>query len=392
MLEKRKKQLPLLATSHGLNHVNQLLVPVIAPELIGEFGESSAGLFVWCFLLSYSLLPAVSGYLTQRLGRRRLLAMGFTISAACFVAISLTDNIVILALLFFVAGAAGSTYHPSGFPILAEAYSDNRGRTLGLHQAGGAIGSIIGPVLTGLMVAGFAWRSTMMLIAIPGLVLSAVLWFSIDDRSTPVDPVAKPSSKINLKHLRVYSSVVLFLVASFFYVLGQRGTDAFANVYFTYGRGLQIVEASFLFSALKVAGLFSAPVCGKLSDSYGRKKILVALVVLESASLYAIAELPAAILVLPCVTFGFASFGLLTVGEALLADIAPDKQRGVIFGLSLTTNFAPYIFLPPILFAMSSVHGFSLGFIILSGLMLVSIPLILKIGNRPSRISADLVS
>jgi MFS family permease len=390
--ENRKKQLPLLATSHGVNHVYQLLVPVIAPELIGEFGESSAGLFVWCFLLSYSLLPAVSGYLTQRFGRRKLLAIGFTMSAACFVAISLTDNIVILALLFFVAGAAGSTYHPSGFPILAEAYSDNRGRTLGLHQAGGAIGSIIGPVLTGLMVAGFAWRSTMMLIAIPGLVLSAVLWFSIDDQPTLVDPVAKPSSKINLKYLRVYSSVVLFLLASFFYVFGQRGTDAFANVYFTYGRGLQIVEASFLFSALKVAGLFSAPVCGKLSDSYGRKKILVALVVLESVSLYAITALPAAILVLPCVTFGFASFGLLTVGEALLADIAPDKQRGAIFGLSLTINFAPYIFLPPILFAMSSVYGFSLGFIILSGLMLVSIPLILKIGNRSSRISADLVS
>jgi len=392
VLENRKKQLPLLATSHGLNHVNQLLVPVIAPELIGEFGESSAGLFVWCFLLSYSLLPAVSGYLTQRFGRRRLLATGFTISAACFVAISLTDNIVILALLFFVAGAAGSTYHPSGFPILAEAYQGNRGRTLGLHQAGGAIGSIIGPVLTGLMVAGFEWRSTMMLIAIPGLVLSAVLWFSIDDQPTPVDPVAKPSRRISLKYLSVYSSVVLFLLASFFYVLGQRGTDAFANVYFTYGRGLQIVEASFLFSALKVAGLFSAPVCGRLSDSYGRKKILVALVVLESVSLYAITALPAAILALPCVTFGFASFGLLTVGEALLADIAPDRQRGAIFGLSLTINFAPYIFLPPILFAMSSVYGFSLGFIILSGMMLVSIPLILKIGNRSSRISADLAS
>jgi len=121
MQENRKRRLPLLATSHALNHVYQLLTPVIAPELVREFGENGAGLFVWCFLLSYSLLPAVSGYLTQRFGRRNLLAIGFALNASCFIAIGFTNNIVALAFLFLIAGAAGSMYHPSGFPILAEA-------------------------------------------------------------------------------------------------------------------------------------------------------------------------------------------------------------------------------------------------------------------------------
>ena len=388
MQGNRKRHLQLLATSHAFNHVYQLIAPVIAPELIREFGESNTGLFVWCFLLSYSLLPAVSGQVTQRFGRRKLLAMGFMIGSLCFIAIGFTDNVVALALLFLAAGAAGSTYHPSGFPILAEAYPDSRGRALGLHQAGGAVGSIVGPFVTGLLVASFAWRPTMMIMAIPGLILSAILWFSIDDQRTS-DSVSVPSDSFRLRDLRAYGPVVLFIAAAFFYVLGQRGTDAFANVYFTYGRGLEIVEASFLFSALKVAGLFSAPICGRLSDSYGRKRVLIALVLIESVSLFAITALPVTVLVFPCITFGFGAFGLLTVGEALLADITSDKQRAAIFGVSATINFSPFIFLTPILFAMSSLYGFSLGFVILSVLMLVSIPLILKIRNRPSRTSSD---
>ncbi len=383
MLANRGRYLPILATSHSVNHIYQLLTPVVAPELIKEFGESSTGLFVWAFLLSYSLLPAVSGYLTQRFGRRKLLAIGFMATSLCFIAIGLTSNVILLALLFFAAGAAGSTYHPSGFPILAEAYPINRGRTLGLHQAGGAVGSIVGPFVTGLMLASLAWRPTFMLMAIPGLVLSGVLWFSIDAEGVVATRGSEQTGRTRLKDLKAYSSIILFIVAAFFYVLGQRGTDAFANVYFTYGRGLEIIEASFLFSALKVAGLFSAPICGRLSDSYGRKAVLISLVLVESISLFAITALPTLLLVLPCVTFGFAAFGLLTVGEALLADITPDKQRASIFGLSVTINFSPYIFLTPVLFAISGFYGFSLGFIILSVLMLVSIPLILKIRNRP---------
>lgn len=379
----------MLATSHALNHAYQLLTPVVAPELIREFGESNAGLFVWCFLLSYSLLPAVSGFLARRFGQKKILASGFMASSLCFVAIGVTNNHILLALLFFAAGGAGSTYHPSGFPILAETYPGSRGRAMGLHQAGGAVGSIVGPFVTGLMVMSFMWRLTMILMAIPGLILCGVIWFSINDDQTPNEAVSKQKDRINLKYLRAFSPVVIFIAAAFFYVLGQRGTDAFANVYFTYGRGLGIVEASFLFSTLKVAGLFSAPVCGKLSDSYGRKKVLVALVLVESASLFAITAVPTVLLILPCITFGFAAFGLLTVGEALLADITPDKHRATIFGLNLTINFSPYIFLTPVLFTISSLHGFNWGFGILSALMLVSIPLILKIRNRPSRMSSD---
>jgi MFS family permease len=133
--------------------------------------------------------------------------------------------------------------------------------------------------------------------------------------------------------------------------------------------------------------LFSAPICGRLSDTYGRKKVLITLVVVESVSLYAITAVPTMVLAVPCIVFGFAAFGLLTVGEALLADVTPENQRAAIFGINLTVNFSPYLFLTPVLFALPDSYGYNLGFIALSLLMLLSIPLILRIKWKRSQSS-----
>jgi MFS family permease len=330
------------------------------------------------------LLPALSGYLSQAFGRRKLLALGFAISALCFLAIGFTSNITVLALLFLVAGAGGSTYHPNGAPMLAETYSTTRGQTLGLHQTGGAIGSIIGPLFTGILVLNFTWRPALMLLAIPGLILAAVLWFSISPEQPFQRNAEQEASKISRKNLKTFGPAILFMAAAFIYILGQRGTDVFANEYFVIGRGIEIAEASLLFSTLKIAGLFSAPICGRLSDAYGRKKVLITLVIVESVSLYAITATPTMLLAFPCIIFGFAAFGLLAVGEALLVDITPENQRSTVFGINITVSFSPSIILTPALFTIAQVYNFHLGFVLLSMLMPLSIPLLLMIKTKPA--------
>ena len=53
MQETGKTQLRLLATSHAMNHVYQLLTPVVIPEITREYGLSdfTAGLLISCFRL-----------------------------------------------------------------------------------------------------------------------------------------------------------------------------------------------------------------------------------------------------------------------------------------------------------------------------------------------------
>ncbi|HLE75947.1 MAG TPA: MFS transporter, partial [Candidatus Bathyarchaeia archaeon] len=187
-------------------------------------------------------------------------------------------------------------------------------------------------------------------------------------------------------NMEIYGSAIILIIAAFIFALGQRGTDAFANQYFTYGRGIQnFLEASLLFATLKAAGLFSAPLCGRLSDIYNRKKVLIALVIIESVSLYAITVTPTTLLAAPCLVFGFASFGLLAVSDALLADITPEEYRSTLFGANVTVSFTSTIFLSPILGSIADLYSFDVGFILLSALMPLSILFILKVKTKPAQ-------
>jgi MFS family permease len=212
------------------------------------------------------------------------------------------------------------------------------------------------------------------------LVLAATLWFKLPAEQPPrkTDASEVGSGKKWGLDWKTYGSIAVFFAAAYLYVLGLRGTDAFAPQYFVYGRGMEAFAASLLFSTFKVAGLFSAPLCGWLSDKYNRKKVLIALVIIESISLYAITITPTVLLAVPCIVFGFAAFGLLGVGEALLADITPPDQLSRVFGWNFTVNFSSSIVLAPALGFISDNYTFDLGFLLLSAVMPLSILFILK--------------
>jgi MFS family permease len=222
-----------------------------------------------------------------------------------------------------------------------------------------------------------------MLLAVPGVLLAVMLSRSIGTERCSEENAPPEKSKFGFRDLKAYAPAMIFIIAAFIYVFGLRGMDNIANEYFRIGRGIGIIEASLLFSMLKVAGLFSAPICGRLSDKFGRKTMLITLVFVESLSLFAITFSPDWFLAVPCIAFGFASFGLLAVGEALLVDVSPEKWRPTIFGINVTVSFSPQIFLVPVLFGFAETAGFASGLLLLSAIMPLSIPLLLVIKTEP---------
>ena len=388
MTKRRRLYLGLLSMSHGLNHVYQLLTPVMIPKITEEYGLSNlmAGLLLASFSLSYSLLQFPVGYLSRRLGRKNLLILGFVTTSFSFMSIAFADNVAALALVLFLAGVGGSTYHPNGMPLLSEYYEENRGQASGFHQTGGALGSFIAPLLIGVLMLNLSWRLTTTTLSVLGIILSVILYLLLTEPRPKNEEEHQPQPKKSKLSMGLYGPALVFILTAMIYVTGLRGIDAFANQYFTYGRGIQnIAQASFLFSMLKVAGLFSGPISGKLSDIFGRKKLIIILILIESASLYILTVTPVAILMIPCIVFGFSSFGLLAITDAFLADLVPQEHRGTIFGLNFTLSFVTAAIIPPILGGVIDLQGFNTGFIALSITVLFSIPILTQIRPRNNK-------
>jgi MFS family permease len=361
-----------------------LLIPVILPEITAEYGLSNftAGVLLSCFNLSYSLLQTLFGYLSMKISRKTLLILGFAITSGSFLITGFTYNIVICASLFFLAGIGGSTYHPNGMPLLSEYYIENRGQASGFHQTGGSMGSFIAPISIGALLLFVSWRSTVVTFSILGIIVCIVLWLFLAEPKRFPKEIKQEAKGTIMTSIKPYFPALTFIIASTTSLIGLRGVDSFANQYFTYGRGINSIwEASLLFSMLKVAGLFSAPLCGKLSDVFGRKRILIILIAMESIFVYALIATPLTFLVFPCIFFGFASFGLLATSDAFLADLTPKEHSATLFGIYYTMSFGTSAFIPPILGKVIDIYGFSTGFMILSAIVPFSIPLLLQIKN-----------
>lgn len=387
MDKSRGIYLVLISASHGINHFYQLLMPVIIPKILVEYNLDllSAGLLISVYNISYALLQTLSSLLSKKIGRRDTIILGLLITSVSFLVFGFVDNLLMLAVILFVAGIGGSTYHPNGMPLISEYYSDSRGKAAGFHQTGGSLGSVLAPLIIGTLVVILGWRLTTIILTIPGFALALIMRFTIPKTKQKTVETEKQhdSEKTQRESLNMYWPSLLFIVATVIYTLGIRGVNSLAVLYFQNGRGIEYTQANYLFSALQVAGLFSGPLCGRLSDFLGRKKVISILVIIEAVCLYTLTAISNILLFIPCIIFGFSSFGLLAVTDAFLADITPKSNIETIFGLHFTLSFFTQVIIPPIYGLITSYTGsLDSGFIALSAVIPFSIPVLLLVKTK----------
>ena len=284
-----------------------------------------------------SITKVFSGYISDRLGKRKLLAViGYGLGA-------LTKPIFPLAVTpFEVFGARFADRIGKGIrgaprdALVADLVSPEiRGAAFGLRQSLDTIGAFAGPLVAmGLMVllAGdirgvFAWA------VVPALMAVALLLFGV--REPVASKQSDPSARIPIRWREVsamgrpfWSVVGLGIVFTL-----ARFSEAFL-VLRAQDVGLPIALVPIVMVVMNVVySLVSAP-AGSLSDRIDRRWILAGgLVCLIAADLaLALGTNVVAILV------GVALWGLhmgLTQGllAALIVDTAPARLRGTAFGV-----------------------------------------------------------
>jgi DHA2 family multidrug resistance protein len=138
------------------------IVSVAIPHMLGTFGATSDQI-TWVltsYLVSAAVVMPLTGYLSARLGRRRLLIfsiVGFVIaSALCGVSWNL-ESMVIFRL---AQGICGAPLVPLSQAILLDAFPRNRqGQALAIFGLGIMVAPVLGPTLGGWLTDTFVWRA-----------------------------------------------------------------------------------------------------------------------------------------------------------------------------------------------------------------------------------------
>ncbi len=159
-----------------LASIESTIVATAVPTIVGDLGGLS--LVTWMFtayMLATSVSSALWGKISDVYGRRE----AYLSAIALFVVGSLlaggAQNMLQLVICRAIQGIGGGGLTALGFIIMADILAPRtRGRYVGLMSATYAAGSVLGPLMGGVLVDYFHWR-LIFLINLPlGLIAAAV--------------------------------------------------------------------------------------------------------------------------------------------------------------------------------------------------------------------------
>ncbi|WP_430390099.1 MFS transporter [Dyella sp. 20L07] len=163
---------------------------VATPAISRDLGGSPAAL-TWitnAFLLSFGSLLMAAGALADQFGRKRLFSVGLGLFVASSLALNVAPTVLWLDVLRAVQGIAAAAALAGGSAALAQEFEGHaRTRAFGMLGASFGLGLAFGPVLAGLLIASFGWRSIFMLIAATG---GVALMFGVPRMRESRDPDA----------------------------------------------------------------------------------------------------------------------------------------------------------------------------------------------------------
>ncbi|GAA2899824.1 MFS transporter [Pseudonocardia halophobica] len=166
----------LLASS--LLPLNSTMIAVALPDIAREFARppgTVAQAVVASYLVAAIVLQSPGGKLGDRLGHRRVLALGEVLMAAGAVLGMVAGSLGVLAVARVLMAAGGAAVVPTTVALLRiELPPERRGRAFGLFGAIMSLAAGVGPVVGGELVRAFGWAS-IFAVNLPVLAIVALL-------------------------------------------------------------------------------------------------------------------------------------------------------------------------------------------------------------------------
>lgn len=139
------------------------LVPLFVVEVLDR-GPGIAGLALAAFAVGNISVVIPSGYLSDRIGRRKLLIVGLSVSAASTVLVGFTSSLSIFLVVAYVTGAATGVFISPQQAAVADIIGNKArgGTAVATFQMMADLGSIVGSVVVGQVAqhASFGWAFT----------------------------------------------------------------------------------------------------------------------------------------------------------------------------------------------------------------------------------------
>lgn len=179
----------LVGLAHASSHFSHLMLPLLFPVFMREFGLSYAelGFLMTVFFVVSGLGQAGAGFIVDRFGARRVLFASEALFVLACVLASLAQGYFGLLMVAVVAGLANAPFHPVDFTILNQRVSAPRlGHAFSAHGLTGNLGWAVAPVFLVGLGHVLGWRGAYLAAAVMYSAILALLVLYREELRTEV--------------------------------------------------------------------------------------------------------------------------------------------------------------------------------------------------------------
>ena len=355
--------------------------PLFAFELEGS-------IFLVTVLLASSAIARlvaspITGFMTDRWGRRPLLIMGAGIRGATGILSFFAGSYMEFFVLEFIGGVGIAMWNTSANILIADVTEPHiRGRVVAMRGMSMRAGQVTGPLLGALIAAFFDIRTIFLVNGVAKFLTLFMALYLIKESRTEDAAGApqRPGLLRSLATIRPFLGRAFFLVILATFAVSMMGQGVFSGLLPIYAQELANLNEASIGTLIGLGGLISVFVAfpsGMVSDGYGRKFALVPGLVLLAVSAYLLSFGDNLTMLLIMVSVYGVAWGMSQgTAQTYAMDIAPAQQRGTFLGVWSLFQAAGGFVAPLAVGGLAQFWSFSGTFVVVAAWLAVSAVLV----------------
>lgn len=288
------------------------------------------------------LLQIFGGWLSDTIGRLRIMAIGSSIAVIGYLIFGFAPNWQWVLIGLSVEYVSNSVVGPSfGAYISEQSSEESRGRVFGITSSIYQTVTVIGPALAGFLAYRYGFQF-MMRVAF-GFYLTATMlriWMATHERFKPSREAEIPTFKGFKEQLAAIFALLLGGGILTWIWLTDAVGDTSSNlisqlfpIYLSDLGKLNVGQIGIVNAAVGVAAIVAAPLAGTLVDKVSERAAMLTGFALNGLGLFALLNVDSLFGFIAAMCFFGLGYGcLMPAYESLISKVVPDSKRGLAFG------------------------------------------------------------
>lgn len=351
-------------------------------DSMGNFSASyvqswSGWIFAITFVTAFLFSP-IWGRIGDKYGRKNILIISATGLAVSVLLMGFATTVWQLFLLRMITGIFTGFIPMSQALISTQTPKKIAGRVLGTLQTGSVTGTLMGPLLGGVIADMFGYSAAFKSVSFTIFISALIVLFGIKEiqaKVTNAETQTQYSTKEVLLHIIRHPVLLIVMLTSSLVQIAHFSVQPILSLYVAEINGVANIAlySGLAFSIAGLGNLLFARHWGILGDKIGHIKIVIALLFMAG-----IVYFPGAFvtniwqLVALRFLLGIAIGGIVPTRIAYIRQEAPLRMQGEVLGYNTSLRFFGNMIGPALGGVLAGSFGFSSVFFVTSALLLIT--------------------